>query len=78
MRGMKYSTHNLDELDLPNPLPFPCILKVEYCPHGEMLDYAPMVKTTTPESTADSVVKEPDWDRLPEFDPKDVWVDGCF
>jgi hypothetical protein len=75
---MKYSTHNLDEPDLPNPLPSPIKLIVEYWPDGKLLEYAPMVKTTTPESTADSVVKERGWDVLPGFDPKDVWVDGAF
>jgi hypothetical protein len=34
--------------------------------------------TTEPEMTADKIVEATGWSRLPNFNPKDVWVDGGF
>jgi hypothetical protein len=74
LKCMKYSTHTLDEIEL--PLAFRIKVTITYCPGGVAEDWAPVFYSADPESAADQVVKDKGWDLRPGYDPRDVWVDG--
>ena len=73
---MKYSSTNLHEPGVTLPLKFEIKVFVEYRPGGVRADHAPMVYTRDPEAAADEIVRTKGWDRLPGYEPSDVWVDG--
>lgn len=75
---MKYSTTNLNEPGITLPLSFPMKLIIEYRPGGVLADFAPIMYSSDPERAADEIVKERGWDRLQNFQPTDVWIDGAF
>jgi hypothetical protein len=73
---MKYSSRNLHEPGISLPLPFEVKVSVEYRPPGKAVECAPMIRTKDPEAAADEIIRARGWDRLPDYDPADVWVDG--
>lgn len=76
--SMRFSTINLNGPRVELPLRFPIKLNIEYRPYGTCQDVAPILDSNDPEKAAGAVVRERGWDRLPGYDPKDVWVNGCF
>jgi hypothetical protein len=76
--SMKFSSINLNEPGIELPLRFVIKVTVEYRPDGNCEDFAPVLYSDDPEQAAEAVVRERGWDKLPGYDPKDVWVNGGF
>jgi len=74
--AMKYSSMNLKEPGIALPFPFPIKIIVEFRPNGVFADYAPMFYSADPEPVVDEIVRTKGWDRHPDYQPTDVWVDG--
>jgi hypothetical protein len=75
---MKFSTLNLNEPGVELAMRFPIKLTVEYRPNGICEDYVPVLYSNDPEQAAEAVVRARGWYRLPGYDPRDVWVNGCI
>ncbi len=75
---MKYSSRIFNDPALRFPLDFPVKIIVDYMPGGVLADYAPTFYSADPEPAVDAIVREKGWDKLPGYDPSDVWVSWGF
>lgn len=75
---MKYSSINLNEPDIRLPLRFPVKVHVAYRRNGAVVDDAPVFYSSNPEADADKIVTERGWNRRPDYQPTDVWVNAGF